>query len=152
MEAEGERRRHLRLYEPFPATVRGVDASGEPFEVSTVLDNISASGLYMQLGRCVKRGTKLFILVRMSTTPAGWSAPLRHGGLSSAHRGHLGRTWRWVVQHVVWGRGMVVHPWTSLGGTASGPCVALRGVVVRMELQLNGRCSVAVAFTHSRFL
>jgi hypothetical protein len=36
---EGENRRHERIYEPFPVMVRSVDASGEAFEIHTVLDN-----------------------------------------------------------------------------------------------------------------
>ena len=39
---EGERRRDLWLYEPFPALVRGVDVRGEAFESDTVLENFSA--------------------------------------------------------------------------------------------------------------
>ena len=62
-----ERRRHIRLCASFPVMVRGQDTSGESFEVNTVLENISAGGLYVRLGRCVKQGTKLFAVVRLST-------------------------------------------------------------------------------------
>lgn len=102
-----ERRRHLRLYEPFPLLVRGVDASGEAFEIDTVLDNFSAGGLYMHLRRCVEPGTKLFAVTRLSTGP--------------------------------------------LSG-ALAPCIAVYGVVRRVEPQPNGRYGVGMAFTRHRFL
>ena len=70
MGAESARLHHLRLYEPFPVMVRGVDANGESFEVNTVLDNISAGGLYVRLGRRVELGTRLFAIARLSVTPS----------------------------------------------------------------------------------
>ncbi len=42
-----ERRKTRRIYEPFTATVGGVDDSGTPFDFQTVLDNISSGGLYL---------------------------------------------------------------------------------------------------------
>ena len=39
----GERRSKPRIYIPFPATVQGVDESGNPFEVDTVIDNLSGN-------------------------------------------------------------------------------------------------------------
>ena len=62
-----ESRSSLRIELPFPATVRGVDADGERFTLDTVLDNLSAGGLYLRLARPVRRGMKLFIVVRLST-------------------------------------------------------------------------------------
>ncbi len=62
-----ESRRSLRVELPFPATVRGIDADGERFTMDTVLDNLSAGGLYLRLARPVRRGMKLFIVVRLST-------------------------------------------------------------------------------------
>src|SRR5438270_3427276 len=55
IDAGAERRRRPRLYEPFPVMVRGVDASGTSFEINTVLDNMSADGLYVRLRRQVRR-------------------------------------------------------------------------------------------------
>ena len=62
-----ESRRSLRVELPFPATVRGVDVDGERFTMDSVLDNLSAGGLYLRLARPIKRGMKLFIVVRLST-------------------------------------------------------------------------------------
>lgn len=39
----------LRIELPFPATVRGVDATGERFTVDTVLDSLSAHELCLRL-------------------------------------------------------------------------------------------------------
>src|SRR5688572_7498432 len=73
--SEGGARRQERIYEPFPLVVRGVDASGETFEINTVLDSLSASGLYVRLERRVAPGTKLFAIVHISTSPPEVPAP-----------------------------------------------------------------------------
>ncbi len=65
-----ERRRAPRIVMPFPATVRGIDVTGKPFEVDTVLDNFSACGLYLRLARPVEQGRQLFVVVRLSLAPA----------------------------------------------------------------------------------
>jgi hypothetical protein len=64
-----ERRRKPRLYEPFPAKVRGEDADGVSFELDTVLDNVGPGGLYLRLARNVSQGATLFIVVRLSPAP-----------------------------------------------------------------------------------
>jgi hypothetical protein len=68
-------RHHERICEPFPVMVRSVDASGEAFEVHTVLDKFSAADLYVRLERRVRPGTKLFAVVRLSTSPPEVPAP-----------------------------------------------------------------------------
>jgi hypothetical protein len=64
-----ERRVKPRIDVPFPVTVYGVDAKGEAFKVQTVLDNISAGGLYMRLWPRIEPGATLFIISRFSTSP-----------------------------------------------------------------------------------
>ena len=103
---EGETRRQEPIYEPFPVMVRGVDATGEAFEIHTVLDEFSATSLYVRLERRVEPGTKLFAIVRLSTSPP----------------------------------------------EVPGPCVAVRGVVLRTEPQPDGLWGIAVRFTRHRFL
>lgn len=66
-----ERRSKPRIDVPFPVRVRGVDASGQVFKMNTVLDNLSAGGLYLRLARSVKQGTKLFVVVQLPSAPAG---------------------------------------------------------------------------------
>jgi hypothetical protein len=65
----GERRRQPRLYAPFAVWLRSVDADGEPFESDAVLDDFSASGLYVRLTRRVEPGAKFFAVVRIATGP-----------------------------------------------------------------------------------
>ena len=60
-----ERRHAPRLAFSFPARVVGVDAGDSVFDVSAVLDNISAAGLYVKLGRRVEAGTTLLIVVHL---------------------------------------------------------------------------------------
>lgn len=62
-----DRRRHPRLYEPFPAMVSGVDTGGTAFRIKTELNNFSAGGLGVRLMQCVASGAKLFAIVRIST-------------------------------------------------------------------------------------
>lgn len=71
-----ERRRHPRIYEPFPVTVRAVDANGAAFTLDTVLDNFAAGGFYLRLARLLDPGARVFGVVRLSTvlTP-GVSVP-----------------------------------------------------------------------------
>ena len=64
-----ELRKKLRIHNPFPATVRGLDARGEAFETESVLDNLSASGLYVRLMRRVEQGTKVLTVIQFSTGP-----------------------------------------------------------------------------------
>jgi hypothetical protein len=67
---EQERRRAIRVDAPFPATLRGVDRSGERFTLAVVLDSLSACGLYLRLARPVEIGATVFVVVRLSTAPA----------------------------------------------------------------------------------
>ena len=70
-----ENRHHERIYEPFPAMLRSVDARSEAFEAHTVLDNFSAGGLYVRLECRIEPGTKLFAIVHVSTSPLEGPAP-----------------------------------------------------------------------------
>jgi hypothetical protein len=60
-----ERRRTPRLVASFPAAVVGAGAAGGAFELSTELDNISAGGLYLRLGRRVETGATLLVVVHL---------------------------------------------------------------------------------------
>jgi len=72
-----ERRRHPRIDEALPVKVSGVDEDGQTFEAATVIDNISAGGLYMRLARCLAPGTQLFVTVRFTADPSSEAPPLR---------------------------------------------------------------------------
>ena len=71
-----ERRSKPRIYEPFCATVQGVDARGKDFELGAQLVNLSVLGLYMNLAQSVEPGTKLGAIIQFSSTPTnGVDAP-----------------------------------------------------------------------------
>ena len=54
------------MYNRFITRVRGINTTGEPFEVETALDNLSAGGLYIRLGQNVKENTKLELLIHLA--------------------------------------------------------------------------------------
>ena len=66
-QVEVERRIKPRIYKPFHAMVRGVNAGGEAFEVSTVLDNMSSGGLYLRVEQNVNQGAGISVIIRLST-------------------------------------------------------------------------------------
>jgi hypothetical protein len=61
-----ERRASPRTDTSFPATVRGVDATGDILDVETVLDNLSGGGLYVRLQQRVAQGAHLAVGIRLS--------------------------------------------------------------------------------------
>jgi hypothetical protein len=61
-----ERRVKARINESFPINIRGIDKSGEAFELQTVTDNISATGLYIRMERSVEWGASLFMVINLS--------------------------------------------------------------------------------------
>jgi len=78
--ARSERRRKTRIATPFPTIVRGVNAAGEAFQVESVLDNLSSSGLHVTLRQRVKKRTKLEFVIRMSAAAhAGAATVLARG-------------------------------------------------------------------------
>ena len=64
-----ERRSKPRIQNSFPATVRGVSASGEAYETNTVLENFSARGLYLSVMREVEEGARISIVIQFATGP-----------------------------------------------------------------------------------
>ena len=65
-----ERRVKPRIYAPFSALVRGVDARGIPFEIYTHLHNLSAEGVSFRTSQQVTEESRLFIVTRLSPDPA----------------------------------------------------------------------------------
>ena len=62
-----ERRCKPRIKGPFPIVVHGVDVVGDTFEIKTVIDNISAGGLYVKIGQRVEPGATLFFHASLSS-------------------------------------------------------------------------------------
>jgi PilZ domain-containing protein len=77
VENTGDRRSKTRIYDPFPATVHGVDVTGTAFQGKTILDNISTGGLYLRLMQRLERRTKLYIIVQLSNRPIDGDPGLR---------------------------------------------------------------------------
>jgi hypothetical protein len=63
-----ERRKKPRIYLPFFARVRGVDTEGKTFIIDTVVGNISAGGILLQLPFRVNFGDILLTIIRLSTS------------------------------------------------------------------------------------
>lgn len=60
-----DKRNSARVYGSFPVRIRGFDVSGSSFQADSLADNISSGGLYVQLGRPVAEGSRLFAVVRL---------------------------------------------------------------------------------------
>lgn len=76
----GERRSKPRIYVPFAVRLRGTDESGNPFQVDTKLNNLSARGLHVCLTQPAATGSRLLAVVQFgaasseSGTAAGIAA------------------------------------------------------------------------------
>jgi hypothetical protein len=66
-----ERRRTERSYATHPVLVRGADAEGCRFRATTVVDDLSAGGLYMQLPQRVNPGAPLLMEIRFVDATRG---------------------------------------------------------------------------------
>ncbi len=64
-----ERRSKPRIQCTYPALVRGLDPDGHKFEEQATLHNLSAGGLYLRAKHDLRRGSKLFIVARLSNAP-----------------------------------------------------------------------------------
>jgi hypothetical protein len=64
-----ERRRAPRVREPFLLGVCGRSRGGRPFALNTLVDNISAAGLYARLGCEVSVGDELLLEVWLTCDP-----------------------------------------------------------------------------------
>jgi PilZ domain len=64
-----ERRFKPRIQEAFPASIRGVDREGQPFETKTVLDNLSASGVYLRTPNPVENGSHVSLTIMFANIP-----------------------------------------------------------------------------------
>ena len=73
-----ERRAKIRISEPFPTTVSGIDSRGEPFELDCVLENMSSTGLYLKIPRELEEGSEVTMIVKLSSVPSsGAGASIR---------------------------------------------------------------------------
>jgi len=81
-----ERRSSARIDAAYPGRLRGVDVNDQPFKEGTVLQNLSAGGLYLRLKRMVREGSLVSVAVRLSTAESTEGAVLRLGARGTVLR------------------------------------------------------------------
>ena len=73
-----ERRQKARIKEPFPARIWGVDSGDLPFNLDSVIDNMSSTGLYLKAPREVETGSEVKLIVHLLSGPtSGVTASLQ---------------------------------------------------------------------------
>jgi hypothetical protein len=100
-QAHLERRSKPRSTGALPARVWGVDRNDHPFSFDCLLDNISASGLYLRLPRRMKFSAVLSLVVRLTHGPfQGMSAAIKGTVIRQGREldGHTGIAIR-IVEH-----------------------------------------------------
>ena len=74
-----ERRQKARISEPFPARIWGVDSGDLPFNVDSVIDNMSSTGLYLKTPRAVGSGSEVKLIVHLLSGPTSGATAAVHG-------------------------------------------------------------------------
>lgn len=87
-----ERRAKPRSLDKLTARVWGVDSDDRPFSLDCVLDNISASGLYLRLPRRMKFSSSISLAVRLPNGPADGRFAAINGTVIRDQREHDGHT------------------------------------------------------------
>ncbi len=88
-----ERRAKPRSQNKLTARVWGVDRDDQPFSFDCVLDNISASGLYLHLPRRMKFSASISLAVRLPNAPVNGRFAAINGAVirdQMEHDGHAG--------------------------------------------------------------
>jgi hypothetical protein len=88
-----ERRAKPRSHDKLIARVWGVDSDDQPFSLDCVLDNISASGLYLRLPRRMKFSASISLAVRLPNGPVDGRFAAINGTVirdQIDHDGHAG--------------------------------------------------------------
>ena len=83
------------------ARVWGVDSEDRPFSLDCVLDNISASGLYLRLPRRMKFSAPISIAVRLPDGPIDGRFAAINGTVirdQKEHDGHTGLAVK-IIEH-----------------------------------------------------
>jgi hypothetical protein len=87
-----ERRAKPRSQNKMTARVWGVDSDDQPFSLDCVLDNISASGLYLRLPRRMRFSASISIAVRLPNGPGDGRFAAINGTVIRDHKEHDGHT------------------------------------------------------------
>lgn len=67
-----------RIYGPFPALVRGVDADGERFTINTELEHLSPTDFYVCLDRQVETFARLLVITKIFTVAVALRGTVLH--------------------------------------------------------------------------
>jgi hypothetical protein len=70
-----DRRVKPRIKCDYPAIIEGTDANGAKYTDHARLANLSASGLYMVANNFLENGTKLSVIILLSSSSADAEAP-----------------------------------------------------------------------------
>jgi hypothetical protein len=70
-----ERRRKPRITLPFPLTIRGSDGKGTRFTTTAVVMSLCCQGVSFRVLHPIEPGVRVFLLIRLSTTPSEQPAP-----------------------------------------------------------------------------
>jgi PilZ domain len=87
-----ERRAKPRSQDRLTARVWGVDSNDQPFSLDCVLDNISASGLYLRLPRRMKFSASISLAVRLPVGPVDGRFAAINGTVIRDQMDHDGQT------------------------------------------------------------
>src|SRR5262245_42719342 len=96
-----ERRAKPRSSDTLPARVWGVDVDDQPFSFDCLLENMSASGLYLRLPRRMRFSAAISLVVRLPNSPADGRLAAINGTVirhQIEHDGHAGVAVR-IVEH-----------------------------------------------------
>ena len=96
-----ERRAKPRSQNKMTARVWGVDRDDQPFSLDCVLDNISASGLYLRLPRRMKFSALISLAVLLPDAPVNGRFVAIHGSVirgQMEHDGHAGVAVK-IIEH-----------------------------------------------------
>lgn len=79
----------MRISEPFPTTISGIDSRGESFELDCVLENMSSNGVYLKIPRKLKHGSEVTMMIKLSSVPSsGAGAAIRGVTVRTEPRGN----------------------------------------------------------------
>lgn len=96
-----ERRAKPRSQNKMTARVWGVDRDDQPFSLDCVLDNISASGLYLRLPRRMRFSASISLAVRLPNSPVDGRFAAINGTVirdQIEHDGHTGVAVK-IIEH-----------------------------------------------------
>ena len=87
-----ERRAKPRSHNKMTARVWGVDSNDQPFSLDCVLENISATGLYVRLPRRMRFSASISLAVRLPNGPVDGRFAAINGTVIRGQREHDGHT------------------------------------------------------------